>query len=132
MLNFCHSEIQCFYSECFISKQSGAQLHLQGGNGRGIFTEHNWRGYNWEYGAPDTPENDYNEHWRRTLGGYCAIHINISSYHHIRKQHFAILLKHLTTVFQFYIWAIDAGYVCQCIHKLVLIVKQQNGKIPKW
>ena len=30
MLNFCHSEILCFYSECFISKQSGAQLHLQG------------------------------------------------------------------------------------------------------
>ena len=24
-----------------------------------IYSEHNW--YNWEDGAPDTPENDYNE-----------------------------------------------------------------------
>ena len=24
-----------------------------------IYSEHNW--YNWGYGAPDTPENDYNE-----------------------------------------------------------------------
>ena len=50
-------------------------------NGRGVFTEHNWRGYNWEYGAPDTPENDYNELEADAWG------ILRNSYQHIILSH---------------------------------------------
>ena len=44
-----------------------------------IYSEHNW--YNWEDGAPDTPENDYNEPEADARG------ILRDSYQHIISSH---------------------------------------------
>ena len=69
-------------------KQSGAQLHLQGGGGNGrvgIFTV-SITGITGRMG-PQTPLKMITMSWMRPLGGYCAIRINISLSSHIISQH---------------------------------------------
>ena len=60
-----------------------------------IYSEHNW--YNWEDGAPDTPENDYNELDAAARGILrdSYQHITIITYHTINISTYHISLYSL-------------------------------------
>ena len=96
---FATSRTICFLQQVFYQhKQSGAQLHLQGGGGNGrvgIFTV-SITGITGRMG-PQTPLKMITMSWMRPLGGYCAIRINISlSSHDIST--YMITYQHITII----------------------------------